>query len=91
MRRAVEGKLKVNGHLISESRYADDTVLISEDEQNLQEMISSLRNECIRRGLNIDKRKPKVMVFDKSKENPTCSIYTDSEKIEKVEEFEYPW
>ena len=45
MRKVIEGKFKVNGHTISDIRYADDTVLISDDEQNLQEMIASLKNE----------------------------------------------
>ena len=38
MRKVIEGNLKVNGHPISEIRYADDTILISDNERNLQEM-----------------------------------------------------
>ena len=45
MRKVMEGKFKVNGHTISDIPYADNTVLISDDEQNLQEMIVSLKNE----------------------------------------------
>ena len=89
MRKVMEGKFKVNGHTISDIRYADDTVLISDDEQNLQEMIVSLKNESEVRGLNINKQKTKLMVFSKSRNVPTCNIYLDNEKIKQVQEFEY--
>ena len=32
MRNVIEGKFKVNGHSISVTRYADDRVLISDDQ-----------------------------------------------------------
>ena len=89
MRKVMEGNFKVNGHTISDIRYADDTVLISDDEQNLQEMIVSLKNESEVRGLNINKQKTKLMVFSKSRNVPTCNIYLDNEKIKQVQEFEY--
>ena len=41
MRKVIQGNLKVNGHPISDIRYADDTVLISDNERNLQEMLIS--------------------------------------------------
>ena len=89
MRKVMEGNFKVNGHTISDIRYADDTVLISDDEQNLQEMIVSLKNESEVRGLNINKQKTKLMVFSKSRNVPKCNIYLDNEKIKQVQEFEY--
>ena len=89
MRKVMEGKFKVNGHTISDIQYADDTVLISDDEQNLQEMIVSLKNESEVRGLNISKQKTKLMVFSKSRNVPTCNIYLNNEKIKQVQELEY--
>jgi len=38
-----EGKFKVNGQSLSDIRYADDTVFISDDEQDLQEMLEKNR------------------------------------------------
>ena len=89
MRKVMEGKFKVNGHTISDIWYADDTILLSDDEHNLQEMIVSLKNESEVRGLNINKQKTKLMVFSKSRSIPTCNIYLDNEKIKQVQEFEY--
>ena len=83
MRKVIERKVKVNGHSISDIQYRDDTVLISDDEQNLQEMIVSLKNESEVRRLNINKQKTKLMVFGKSRNVPTCNIYLDNEKINK--------
>ena len=89
MSKVIEGKFKVNGHSISDIRYADDTVLISDDEQNLHEMIVSLKNESEVRELNINKQKTKLMVFSKSRNVPTSNIYLDNEKIKQVQGFEY--
>jgi len=89
MRKVIEGNLKVNGHPISEIRYADDTVLISDNERNLQEMLISLKNESEVRGLHINKKKTRLMVFSKSKTILTCNIYLENEKIKQVQEFEY--
>ena len=63
--------------------------LISDDEQNLQEMIVRLKHESEVRGLNINEQKTKLMVFSKSRNVPTCNIYLDNEKIKQVQEFEY--
>ena len=89
MRKVIEGKFKVNGHSVSDIRYADDTVLISDDEQTLQEMMVSLKNESEVRRLNINKQKTKLMVFSKSRNVPTCNIYLDNKRFKQVQEFEY--
>ena len=89
IRKVIEGKFKVSGHSISDIQYADDTVLISDDEQNFQETIVTLKNESEVRGLNINKQKTNLMVFSKSRNVPTCNIYLGNEKIKQVQEFEY--
>ena len=52
-------------------------------------MIVRLKHESEVRGLNINEQKTKLMVFSKSRNVPTCSIYLDNEKIKQVQEFEY--
>ena len=69
MRKVIEGKFKVNGNSISDIRYADDAVLISDDEQSLQEMIVSLKTESEFRGLNINKQKTKRYLSKLKKNN----------------------
>ena len=88
MRKVTEGKFKVNGHPISDILYVDDSVLISDNEQN-QEMLVNLKSESEVRGLNIKKKKTKLMVLSKNINVPTCNIYLDNEKIKQVQEFEY--
>ena len=89
MRKVIEGKFKVNGHPTPDIRYADNTALISDDEQNLQEMLVSLKKESKVGGLNINKKKTKLMVFSKNRNIPICNIYLYNEKIEQIREFEY--
>ena len=81
MRKGIKGNLTVNGHPISDIRYADDTVLISDNERNLQELLISLKNESEVRGLHINKKKTRLMVFSKSTTIRTCNIYLENEKI----------
>ena len=70
-------------------RDASDTVLISDEEQSLHEMLVSLKNETEVRGLNISKKKTKLMVFSKSRSVPTWNIYLENRKIKQIPEFEH--
>ena len=57
--------VKINGQTISSIRYADDTALIAENEQDLQEVMSKLQFLGDEYGLKINKTKTKVMVISK--------------------------
>ena len=43
MRRVIERKCTVNGHSISDIRYAEYTLLISDDDRTLQEIMVRLK------------------------------------------------
>ena len=80
---------KINGTNINNIRYADDTSLIANNEQELQELLCSLKTHSEQRGLFINKKKTKIMTFSKSLTPPKCNINLDNEKIEQVNYFEY--
>ena len=66
MRRVVtETSFTVNGKSITNIRYADDTVLLAENEQDAQQLLDSLNMESERRGLTINQNKTKVLIFSK--------------------------
>ena len=80
---------KVNGLPINNIRYADDTVLLANNTQDLQQLLSSLQNESKKRGLTINKKKTKIMVLSKKSDIPSSDIFLDGEKLEQTNQFDY--
>ena len=62
---------------IEELMFADDLVLIAEDQSRLQEMVSNLDQQCKNYGMRILRDKTEVMVT--SREPIQCDIELDGE------------
>ena len=58
--------ISVGGHNINNLRYADDTVLLAENEKHLQEMINIIAKESLNKGLSLNSRKTEVMVITRT-------------------------
>ena len=71
MHQCLEGMpgIKVGGYNMNTIRYADDTVLIADNENELQEMLDPVVRERVKKGLSLNKKKTEVMVI--SKKNST--------------------
>ena len=67
--------------------FADDLVLIAEDQIRLQEMVSNLDQQCKQYGMRISRDKTEVMVT--SREPNQCGIKLDGETLRQVEQFKY--
>ena len=65
--RALKGMpgIKVGGYNMNNIRYADDTVLIADNENELQEMLDTVVRESEKKGLSLNKKKTEVMVISK--------------------------
>ena len=72
---------------IEELMFADDLVLIAEDQIRLQEMVSNLDRQCKKYGMRISRDKTEVMVT--SREPIQCDIELDEETLRQVEQFKY--
>ena len=55
---------------MNNNRYADDTVLIADNEKELQEMLDTVVRESEKKGQSLNKKKTDVMVISK----PACKI-----------------
>ena len=66
----------VGGHNINNLRYADDTVLIAQSEQTLQEMLDTVVDASQRRGLSLNISKTESMVISKKLQPPKCNLLT---------------
>ena len=72
---------------IEELMFADELVLIAEDQSRLQEMVSNLDQQCKTYGMIISRDKTEVMVT--SREPIQCDIELDGETLKQVEQFKY--
>ena len=90
--RALEGipGIKLGGYNMNNISYADDTVLISDNEKELQEMLDTvLVRESEKKGLSLNKKKPEVMVISKKNCTPACNIVMNGTVLKQVHKFNY--
>jgi hypothetical protein len=84
----VEG-IKIGGNNCNNIRYADDTVLIASNEEDLQKMIDIVSKESIKMELSLNIKKTECMSISKNKSLPTCNFYMNGEPIKQVNRFNY--
>ena len=81
--------MKIGGRNINNLRYADDTVLLAETEEDLQKIVDQVKRESESFGLLMNAKKTKTMVFSKSSNPPNTRIHIEGKLIEKVQTFTY--
>ena len=57
--------ITINGEMINNIRYADDTVLLTSNLRDTQHLLEKLENRCNEYGLKINYNKTKLMVVTK--------------------------
>ena len=63
-------------------RYADDTTLMAESEEDLKSLLMKVKEECEKVGLNLNIQKTKIMAS-----SPITSWHMDGETVETVADF----
>ena len=74
--------IKIAGRNINHLRYADDTTLMSENEEELQSLLIKMKEESEKAGLKLNIQKTKIMAS-----SPITSWQIDGETIETVTDF----
>ena len=74
--------IKIAGRNISNLRYADDTTLMAESEEELKSLLMKAKEESEKVGLKLSIQKMKIMVF-----GPITSWEIDGETVETVSDF----
>ena len=74
--------IKIAGRNISNLRYADDTTLMAENEEELKSLLMKVKEESEQVDLNINIQKTKIMAS-----GPIISWQIDGETVETVAEF----
>ena len=74
-----QAEIKTAERTINNLRYADDTTLIAESEEELKSPLMKVKEESEKAGLKLNIQKTKVMAS-----SPITSWQTDGEKVEIV-------
>ena len=74
--------IKIAGRNINHIRYADDTTLMAESEEELKSLLMKVKGESEEVGLKLNIQKKKTMASD-----PITSWEIDGETVEKVSDF----
>ena len=74
--------IKIAGRNINNLRYADDTTLMAESEEELRNLLMNVKEESEKAGLKLNIQKTKIMAS-----GPTTSWQIDGETMETVKDF----
>ena len=74
--------IKIAGRNINNLRYADDTTLMAESEEELKSLLIKVKEESEKIGLKLNVQKTKIMTSD-----PITSWQIDGETMETVADF----
>ena len=74
--------IKVAGRIINNLRYADDTTLMAESEEELKSLLMKVKEEGEKVGLKLNIQKIKIMAS-----SPITSWEIDGETVETVSDF----
>ena len=74
--------IKIAGRNINNLRYADDTTLMAESEEELKSLLMKVKVESEKVGLKLNIQKTKIMAF-----GPITSWEIDGETVETVSDF----
>ena len=74
--------IKISGRNINNLRYADDTTLMAESEEELKSLLKKVKEESEKAGWKLNIQKTKIMVS-----SPIISWQADGETIETVRDF----
>ena len=74
--------IKIAGRKINNLRYADDTTLMTENEEELKSLLMKVKEESEKAGLKLSIQKTKIMAS-----SPITSWQTDGETVETMTDF----
>ena len=74
--------IKITGRNINNLRYADDTSLMAESEEELKSFLRKLKDDSEKVGLKLNIQKTKIMAS-----GPITSWQTDGETVETITDF----
>ena len=81
-----QAEIKIAGRNINNLRYADDTTLMAESEEDLKSLLMKVKEESEKVGLKLNIQKTKIMASD-----PITSWHIDEETMKIVTQTLFSW
>ena len=78
----VQAGIKIAGRNINNLRYADDTTLMGESEEELKSLLMKVKEESGKAGLKLNIQKTKIMAS-----SPITSCHINGKTVETVADF----
>ena len=78
----MQARIKIDGRNINNLRYADDTTLMAESEEELKSLLMKVKEESEKAGLKVNIQKTKIMAS-----GPITSWQIDGKRVETVTDF----
>ena len=79
----------IHGQNINNLRYADDTALMANKPEKLQKVVTKVKDESGKAGLDMNVKKTKTMVLSKDPKGKQVEIKVNGEILEQVDTFKY--
>ena len=76
--------IKIAGRIINNLRYADDTILMAQNEEELKSLLMKVKEESEKVGLKLNIQKTRIMAS-----GPTASWEIDGETVQTVSDFKF--
>jgi len=80
--------IEIGGRIYNNLRYADDAVVMTDNEADLQDLVSTVNDVCKDYGMAMNVKKTKTMVINKSRDTQ-CSVMVDGNILEQVSQYKY--
>ena len=81
--------VREGGNNINSLRYADDTVLIADSEEKLQNILRTVTVESEIKGLRLNAKKTECMFISKQSDIPVWNILFNGERMKQVGTFKH--
>ena len=81
--------INIHGHNLNNIRYADDTALLADSEEKLQTIVTCVKTESSRAGLDINTKKTKTMIISRNPTGKKVNIEVDDQNLEQIEKMKY--
>ena len=85
----IEAGISINGVRPRNLRFADDILLFAESEKKLKDMLEDLYKEGKRDGMELNKKKTKIMCNEVARSRLRTGVIIDGEQLEEVTEYKY--
>ena len=81
--------IKVGGQNLNNLRHADDTVLMPENKENLQQLLDKVEEESRKKELELNSKSTEVIVVSGSNERPQTNIFINVNKLKQRNKFKF--